>query len=87
MSIKLKTETESNVLKMILSDIESSQTGFSTLTNNQIAAALNVSVFSIRDKIIKLDRENKIQNVLNYWHETNGKKVYHNRVIHKGNAS
>ena len=86
MSKEIKNPIEQKILDLIVEDINQSQKGFSYLTNNEIAERIKISVFSVRDKILKLQKTGHIQNVLNYWYEIDGKPAYHNRVIFKGNA-
>ena len=75
------TPLESEILEIIKEDIKKNPKGFSTITNNEISKATNVSVFSICDKIGKLVTKRAIQRVTNHWDE---EKNYFPRIIYIG---
>ena len=69
---------EQEIFDVIQRDIIENKKPYSTLTNNQISKMLNLSPFSVRDKVISLRKKKKLQTVINYWTEDNS---FYNRVI------
>lgn len=67
------------ILEVIENDIKKTGKGFSYLTNNEISKELGISVFSIRDKILKLAEKKAIVKRNDVW-DTD--KKYHNRIIY-----
>lgn len=67
------------ILELIEKDIKESGRGFSYLTNNEISKALGISVFSIRDKIIRLADKKAIVKRNDVWDMD---KKFHNRIIY-----
>lgn len=76
------SQREREILQVIVNDIVQNDSGYSTLTNTQIAKVLDISVFAVRDKVDSLVKKQKIQRVINYWGDD---KVFHNRIIFLGN--
>lgn len=72
---------EKLIYEMIVEDINNSTKPYSVLTNNEISKKLDVSVFSVRDKITKLHNKRVLQRVNEFWDEDGN---YHNRVLYKG---
>jgi DNA-binding Lrp family transcriptional regulator len=70
---------EEQILSIIKQDIAKSKADYSTLTNNEIAEKIGISVFSIRDKVLKMSKKKVITKRNNFW--TTDMK-YHNRVIY-----
>lgn len=70
---------ELQILKIIENDLLEKNSDYSTLTNNEIANQMNVSVFSVRDKIGNLEKKKAIFRRTDFW-DNNGK--YHNRIIY-----
>jgi len=70
---------EEQILSIIKWDIAKSKADYSTLTNNEIAEKIGISVFSIRDKVLKMAKKKVITKRNNFW--TSDMK-YHNRVIY-----
>lgn len=73
------------IYQLIISDIdknvEEGQKAHSTLTNTDIANALNMSAFTVRDKMLKLTKKGYFQRLNNFWDEEN---KFHPRIIYRG---
>ena len=73
------------IYDLIMSDIDrnlkESKKGYSKLSNTEIANALNMSAFTVRDKMLKMTKRGYFQRVNDYWDEYN---KFHARVIYKG---
>lgn len=72
---------EKQIYDIVVEDINQSRKPYSVLTNNEIAKKLNVSVFSVRDKITNLHNKKALQRVNEFWDEQG---QYHNRILYKG---
>lgn len=70
---------EEQILSIIKQDIAKSKVDYSTLTNNEIANEVGISVFSIRDKVLSMAKKKIITKRNDFW--TSDMK-YHNRVIY-----
>lgn len=79
----LTNPVEKQILELIEQDIECSGVDYSTLTNNEIATILNKSVFTVRDKITKLQEKKYILRRTDVWVNNS---EYHNRVIYMNRA-
>ena len=67
------------ILEVIQKDIKDTNGEFSTITNTQIAEKLNLSAFTVRDKVIQLANLKHIDKRTNVW--TKDRKFY-NRIIY-----
>ena len=70
---------EQKIIDVIKEDIKQNNTEYSVITNNQISEKLGISVFSIRDKVIRLAKKKVITKRNDVW--TTDMK-YHNRIIY-----
>lgn len=77
--IKIKNPRTAMILSVILNDIENKE--YSTITNNEIANEVGLSVFTVRDKVRKLIKDKVLQSVQNVWLS---KDEFYNRVLYKG---
>jgi hypothetical protein len=78
----LQNPTDRRIYNFIIEDIENSGKNYSILTNTQIAQALNLSAFSVRDKVIRLDDRNYLINLIYHYDENNR---FFQRKMLKGN--
>lgn len=67
------------ILNVIKKDIETKGCDFSTITNSEIASKLNISAFTVRDKVLQLAKLKQIDKRTNVW--TKERKFY-NRIIY-----
>lgn len=67
------------ILNVIKKDIETKGCDFSTITNSEIASKLNISAFTVRDKVLQLAKLKQIDKRTNVW--TKDRKFY-NRIIY-----
>jgi len=70
---------EQKIIDVIKEDIKQNNTEYSVITNNEISEKLGISVFSIRDKVIRLAKKKAITKRNDVW--TTDMK-YHNRIIY-----
>jgi hypothetical protein len=78
----LASHQDKRIYDYIIKDIENSNKNYSTLTNNTIAHALNLSAFSVRDKVIRLAKRGYLTTLVYHWDDNN---VWFARKILKGN--
>lgn len=77
----MKNLNDRRIYGYLLSKIETSIDKSTQVTNTQIAKELDLSVFTVRDKIIKMVKKGYLQSELDYFTENN---VYVQRKIRKG---
>ncbi len=81
--MQIKYQHEKRVYDYIVNDIESNGKNYSILTNTQIGMALGISPITVRDKVIKLSKQNHLVSLLNHYDENH---KYYQRKILKGNV-
>lgn len=69
----------SDILSEIVADIKNGNGDFSTITNTTLSKKLNISAFTVRDKVIQLHKMGFIDKRTNVW--TKDRKFY-NRIIY-----
>jgi hypothetical protein len=79
----IKNPVEKKIYDYIMSDIMTNGKNYSTLTNTEICFALQLSPFSVRDKVIKIYKANYLVALIDHWDENNN---YFNRKLLKGNV-
>lgn len=79
----IKNPIDKKIYDLIVKDITTNGKNYSVLTNGQIGETLNVSVISVRDKVIKLSRKGYLQSLVSHWDENN---KYFARKILIGNT-
>jgi DNA-binding GntR family transcriptional regulator len=77
----IKNPVDRMIYDFIMEDIKSNGKNYSILTNTQIGTTLNVSVISVRDKVIKLAKRGYLTSLVNHWDEKNN---YFHRKLLKG---
>ena len=78
----IKNHNEKRIYDLILEDISTSGLNYSILTNVTIGMLLNISPITVRDKVIKLAKQNHLVSLTNHFDENN---KYFNRKLLKGN--
>ena len=58
---------EQKIYDVIREDIQNSNKDYSSITNNEISKKLNISVFSIRDKVSKLVEKKALLRRTDFW--------------------
>jgi len=66
------------VYQVIKNDIDNGNGKYSTLTNTKIAKILDMSAFTVRDKVLELNKKKYITTVNDIWLE----ERFHNRIIY-----
>jgi len=79
----IKNPVEKKIYDYIMSDITTNGKNYSTLTNTEMCLALQISPFTVRDKVIKLYKSNYLVAIIDHWDENNN---YFNRKLLKGNV-
>lgn len=79
----IKNPVEKKIYDFIMTDIRTNGKNYSTLTNTEICMALQVSPFTVRDKVIRLYKSNYLVAMIDHWDENNN---YFNRKLLKGNV-
>ena len=79
----IKNPVEKKIYDYIMSDIATNGKNYSTLTNTEMCLALQISPFTVRDKVIKLYKSNYLVAITDHWDENN---KYFNRKLLKGNV-
>lgn len=74
---------EQRIIDILKEDIKNTKKDYSILTNNEIAKEMNISVFSIRDKITRLAEKKAIFRRTNFW---DNDLKYHQRIIYLAGA-
>jgi predicted DNA-binding transcriptional regulator len=69
---------EKMIYDLIVEDLKSKNATYSTLTNNEIATTLQISPFTIRDKVLKMVKRGFIKSQTNFWKDKN---TYHQRIL------
>jgi Mn-dependent DtxR family transcriptional regulator len=80
----LKNQQDKRIYDYIIQDLINNGKNYSTLTNSQISKALNLSAFSVRDKIIRLHKRGYLINLIYHYDENN---TYFARKILRGTVS
>jgi DNA-binding GntR family transcriptional regulator len=81
--MEIKNQNEKRVYDYIVNDINTNGKNYSVLTNNQIGAELKMSPITVRDKVIKLTKQNNLVSLLNHFDENN--KFFIRKIL-KGNV-
>lgn len=79
----MKNLNDRRIYSYILDLINQSPLLYTKVTNTQIANHLNISVFTVRDKIIKMRNKQYLNCYLDYFDENN---TYVQRKITKGDV-
>lgn len=80
----LANQQDKRIYDYVIQNIQNSGKNYSSLTNSQIAQALSLSAFSVRDKVIRLAKRGYLISLVNHYDENN---VFFQRKILKGNRS
>ena len=80
----LANQQDKRIYDYVMNDIKNSGKNYSTLTNSQIAQALSLSAFSVRDKVIRLGKRGYLINLVNHYDENN---TFFQRKILRGAKS
>lgn len=72
------------ILKVITDDMKNNGFEISYLNNSEIAKLTGLSIYRVRDSIVKMNKLNILNNLTNYW-DANLK--FHNRIIMPGRES
>jgi hypothetical protein len=75
----IKNPIDKMIYDLIIKDITTNGKNYSVLTNTQIGTALNVSVISVRDKVIKLAKKGYLTSLVSHWDENN--KYFHRKLL------
>jgi len=75
----IKNPVDKKIYNMIVEDINTNGKNYSTLTNSQIGNTLNVSVITVRDKVIKLSQRGYLTSLVSHWDENN--KYFHRKIL------
>jgi len=81
--MEIKNQNEKRIYDFIVDDIKKNGKNYSTLTNVQIGTTLNISPITVRDKVIKLTKQNNLVSLINHFDENN---KFFGRKILKGNV-
>lgn len=81
--MEIKNQNEKRIYDYIVNDINTNGKNYSILTNVQIGFALQISPITVRDKVIKLVKQNQLVSLLNHFDENN---KFFGRKILKGNV-
>lgn len=81
--MQIINRTEKRVYDLLIEDIYRSPNHYSVLTNVEIGKILDVSPITVRDKVIKLRKQEHLICLTNYFDENN---KYFARKILKGNT-
>ena len=80
--MQIKNQNEKRIYDLIIEDITTSNLNYSTLTNVKIGMLLNISPITVRDKVLKLVKQNHLVSLVNHFDEKN--QFFH-RKLFKGN--
>jgi len=72
----MKNLNDRRIYTYILNQINATQSLSTVATNTQIARDLNISVFTVRDKVLKMVKKGYLNSYLDYFDEQN-KKTSH----------
>lgn len=67
------------IYEIIATEIKKGNGEFTTITNTEIANRMNISAFTVRDKVIELAKRNFILKRHNVW---TTERKFHNRIIY-----
>ena len=81
--MEITNRTEKRIYDLLVSDIIKSDNGYSVLTNVEIGKILDVSPITVRDKVIKLRKQQHLICLTNHFDENN---KYFSRKVLKGNT-
>jgi len=82
-TMEISNRTEKRIYDLLMQDIYKSPNQYSVLTNVEIGTILNVSPITVRDKVIKLRKQEHLICLTNHFDENN---KYFARKILKGNT-
>jgi len=77
----MKNLNDRRIYAYILNQINATTSLSTVVTNTQIARDLNISVFTVRDKVLKMVKKGYLNSYLDYFDEQNN---YVQRKITKG---
>jgi hypothetical protein len=80
--MEIINRSEKRIYDLIMEDINNNGLNYSVLTNVKIGIILNLSPITVRDKVLKLVRQNHLTSLVNHFDENN---KYFQRKILKGN--
>jgi hypothetical protein len=80
--MEIINRSEKRIYDLIMEDINNNGLNYSILTNVKIGIILNLSPITVRDKVLKLVRQNHLTSLVNHFDENN---KYFQRKILKGN--
>lgn len=75
--MKIESPREQAIYDVILKSMNGGNRTF--ITNQEIANLLNISAFTVRDKVVKLVERKALQRLNNIWINDE----FHNRVLYK----
>ena len=78
----LQNPVDKKIYDYIINDIEQSGKNYSVLTNTQIGIALQISAFTVRDKVIRLHNRGYLINLIYHYDENN---TFFSRKMLRGN--
>ena len=81
--MEIKNQNEKRIYDFIVDDINKNGKNYSILTNVQIGMSLQISPITVRDKVIKLTKQNQLVSLINHFDEKN---KFFGRKILKGNV-
>jgi hypothetical protein len=81
--MEITNRTEKRIYDLLIQDIYKSVNQYSILTNVEIGTILNVSPITVRDKVIKLRKQEHLICLTNHFDENN---KYFARKVLKGNT-
>jgi hypothetical protein len=81
--MEIKNQNEKRIYDYIVDDINKNGKNYSTLTNVQIGLTLGISPITVRDKVIKLAKQNHLVSLINHFDENN--KFFQRKIL-KGNV-
>ena len=61
------TPRERLIYEVIIDDMKTNQMPFSKITNGEIAKKLDISLLTVRDKVLKIVKKGYLVSNLNYW--------------------
>jgi hypothetical protein len=77
----MKNLNDKRIYSYIINQISTNPLFYTKVTNTQIAKDLNISVFTVRDKVLKLVKQGYLNSYVDYFDEQN---QYVQRKITKG---
>jgi Mn-dependent DtxR family transcriptional regulator len=80
----LASHQDKRIYDYIIKDIENSNKNYSTLTNTAISQELNISAFTVRDKVIRLAKRGYLISLVYHYDENH--KFFARKIL-KGNRT